>query len=184
MSDFNGGKVVKRITAPAIYNVPNDVDIVEVDTTSGLPTIIILQPIAISDTRSTVYISDVGDNASVGKITVQGSGGNTINGTPSIDLEVDGIIAEISIADRNRFIANLSTDDSTPPVPPINDKNFVMQQVAPVVSWSVPHNLDKKCAVQVTDNANKEIECEVIWNNLNQVTLNFNKPTSGWVYCN
>lgn len=60
--DFTGGKIIVRIVAPTSYNVPNDVDIIEVDTSSGGLTTINLQKITIGDARKSVYISDVSDN--------------------------------------------------------------------------------------------------------------------------
>lgn len=182
--DFTGGKIIVRIVAPTSYNVPNDVDIIEVDTSSGGLTTINLQKITIGDARKSVYISDVSNNASNGKITIATTGGNLINNQSSIDLEVDGIIAEVNIADTKRFIANLSTDDSTPPTPPVSDKNFVFQQTSNLAMWTVSHNLNKRCAVQVLDTLYNEIEAKVHWVNNNEVEVYLNKAQMGWVYCN
>ena len=179
----NVGKVIVRLVAPASYNVSNDVDIIEVDTSSGGITNINLQKIIISDTRKTVYISDVSNNANIGNINISTTGGNLINNASFITLSVNGIIAEVNIADTNRFIANLSTDESIPPTP-FGDKNFVMYQNVSAMLWSVPHNLNKRCAVQVLDNLFNEIETEIHWVNDNEVEIRFNKPRVGWVYCN
>lgn len=111
----NIGKIIVRLLAPASYNVSNDVDIIEVDTSSGGITNINLQKIIISDTRKTVYISDVSNNANIGNINISTTGGNLINNASFITLSVNGIIAEVNIADTNRFIANLSTDEDSPP---------------------------------------------------------------------
>lgn len=118
MTDFGEGKKLVRVTAPGTYTVTNDIDIVEVDTTSGGATNIILQIINIGVPRKTVYISDIGNNCSVGNITVTTLGGNTINNLPALILQDDGIVAEVNIGDRNRYIANLSTDSPSGPVPP------------------------------------------------------------------
>lgn len=178
------GKVVKHLIAPTTYTVVDDVCSIDVDTSSGGITIINLQPINISEVRRKIYVNDVSNNASVGKIIIQANGGNLINNGTSLTLEIDGISAEVEIADRNRFIANLSTDDNSPPVPPINDKNFVMHQTVNTSIWSVPHNLNKRCAVQVVDNLFNEIEASISWVDDNEVTVTLNKPSMGWVYCN
>ena len=65
-----------------------------------------------------------------------------------------------------------------------NDKNFVMQQSVAAVLWSVPHNLNKRCAVQIVDNSFNEIEAKIHWVNNNEVEITFNSPTTGYVYCN
>jgi hypothetical protein len=185
MSDSTGGKIIVRITPPLggmNYNVGNDLDYLEVDTSSGGVANIFLQKISIADARKPIYISDVGNNASIGNIRINATGGNLINNALFISLEVNGIVAEVNIADTNRFIANLSTDDTTPPTP--GDKNFVLQQMVASTIWSVPHNLNKKCAVQVVDNSLDEIMGKVHWVNNNEVEIRFNKPKTGWVYCN
>jgi len=66
----------------------------------------------------------------------------------------------------------------------ISDKNFVMQQVAPALVWSVPHNLNKRCTVQILNNLLHEIEGDIRWIDDNSVEITFNTPTEGWVYCN
>lgn len=179
----NVAKNVLKLVAPANYNVSYDVDIIEVDTSSGGITNINLQKIFISYGRKTLYISDRSNNASRGNIIINTTGGNLVNNNSSLVLSVDGIVAEVNVADTNRFIANLSTDEATPP-PVSGDKNFVMNQNVSAVLWSVPHNLNKRCAVQVLDNSFNEIEAEIHWVNDNEVEVRFNKPKVGWVYCN
>lgn len=66
----------------------------------------------------------------------------------------------------------------------VNDKNFVMQQLAPALVWSVPHNLGKRVSVQITDNSFNQIIGEVRWVNNNEVEITFTAPYVGWVYCN
>ena len=64
------------------------------------------------------------------------------------------------------------------------DKNFVYTQVAPSTTWVVNHNLAKRVAVNVVDAAGIAIIGEVRWNSDNQVTVLFNQPVTGAVYCN
>ena len=65
-----------------------------------------------------------------------------------------------------------------------SDKNYVYTQGAPSTTWVVNHNLGKRVAVNVTNLSGVEIGGEVIWNSDNQVTINFNQPVAGFVYCN
>jgi len=64
------------------------------------------------------------------------------------------------------------------------DNNFVFTQKNPLSSWIVIHGLGRRCSIQVITNTFKEIEAEIIWNSNNQVTINFNKARTGFVYCN
>lgn len=179
---MNGaGLVIKKLVAPVTYTVSNEVTSIDVDTSSGGLTTIILQKIHASYGQRRFYISDKGNNASVGNIIVVCSGGDLINNAPSLVLDNDGIVAEVVIADQTNYIANLNTDDV---IPVAGDKNYVHTQGVPSNSWTVTHNLQKKCAVSVVDSLDKEIEAEVQYDSINQVTVNFNQARTGYVYCN
>lgn len=184
MSNGQNNGTLKYLVAPTNYNVSNDVSIIEVDTSSGLPTVIFLQQIIVSEIRRPFFINDVSNNAAIGNIVIMPTGGNLINNAPFLVLSKNGISAQITISDRNRFIANLNTDDGTTPIPPIQDKNFVMQQSVAATTWSVPHNLNKRCAIQVLDNSFNEIIGKVHWVNDNECEVTFNTPKTGYVYCN
>jgi len=91
---------------------------IDVDTSSGGLTTLYIPNIVqngYDQVPKKIYINDVSNNASVGKITVVCIGGNTINNAPSIVLETNGVSAEIEIADRTRYLANLNTDDAPTP---------------------------------------------------------------------
>ena len=169
------------LVAPATYNVRNDVSVINVNTSSGGVTIINIPKITPSYPRSKLYINDVSNNASVGHIVVNATGGNLINNASSLVLNGDGISAEVEIADDNRFLVNLNTDA---PTPPVTDKNYVHTQTIPLSSWLVNHNLDKKCSVSLADSVSKEIEAEVEWINNNQVMVRLNKDSTGFAFCN
>ena len=109
---------VRRLVAPITYMVLDIDDMIDVDTSSGgLTTLYIPNIVAngYDQVPKKIYINDVSNNASVGKITVVCIGGNTINNAPSIVLETNGVSAEIEIADRTRYLANLNTDDAPTP---------------------------------------------------------------------
>ena len=130
----------------------------------------------------TIIVSDYTANSSANSITINATGGNTINGVTgsSVVINTNGKSLSIQAISPNQWIAFATNGTGTV----VGDKNFVFTQVAPLSSWTVLHNLDKRCAVQVVDNAFNEVEAEIIWNNNNQVTVNFNSPTTGQVYCN
>lgn len=109
---------VRRLVAPITYMVLDIDDMIDVDTSSGGLTTLYIPNIVqngYDQVPKKIYINDVSNNASVGKITVVCIGGNSINNLPQIVLDSNGVSAEIEIADRTRYIANLNTDDSTPP---------------------------------------------------------------------
>lgn len=62
--------------------------------------------------------------------------------------------------------------------------NFVFVQNVPATTWTVVHNLNKRCAVQVVDIFFHEIEADILWDSDNQVTITLNNPEAGYVYCN
>lgn len=71
------------------------------------------------------------------------------------------------------------------PKPPVDgDKNFVHTQSTSSTTWTVIHNLNKKCAVQVVDTSGNEIVGSIQWINDNSVVVSFNTATTGYVYCN
>lgn len=177
------GNIVKLIS-PENYNVLHDVCIIEVDTSNGGVTTINFPKIDLSNLRQTCYISDISNNASNSNIIVSAFSTDLINNQSSINLSLDGIIAEIKVADSKRLIANLSTDDSgsTPIV--VEDKNFPFAQTVLSSTWVVPHNLNKKCSVSITDEFNNKMVGAVTYTNNNQVIINFNSPKIGFVYCN
>jgi len=109
---------IVSLIAPASYNVSYDVDVIVVDTTSGEFTDIYLQTVISSNPQKVFTVNDNTGNASVGKIRIHATGGNTINGLNTLILDADNITAQISVCDQNAYIANLSTDTSGTPSTP------------------------------------------------------------------
>jgi hypothetical protein len=64
------------------------------------------------------------------------------------------------------------------------DKNYVHTQATTSDSWTVNHNLDKRCSVQVVGDDFKEVVADITWINNNTVQVDFNTATTGYVYCN
>jgi len=64
------------------------------------------------------------------------------------------------------------------------DKNYVHVQSAASAVWTIPHNLDKLCAIQAVDSFNNEIAGDIKWIDKNNVTITFNTPVSGKALCN
>ena len=64
------------------------------------------------------------------------------------------------------------------------DNNYVHTQAVANTTWNVPHNLGKRCSVQVVDNLGNEIVGSIQWIDDNNVTVTFKTAITGFVYCN
>ncbi len=64
------------------------------------------------------------------------------------------------------------------------DKHYVHNQTSASNSWDVTHNLGKFSSVTVVDSSYNRIEGEVIYNDINSLTINFTASFSGKAYIN
>jgi hypothetical protein len=64
------------------------------------------------------------------------------------------------------------------------DLNFVFNQLSPSSSWLVTHNLGKFPSVSVVDSGATLIIPNVIYTDINHVTISFGSATSGKAYLN
>ena len=55
----------------------------------------------------------------------------------------------------------------------VEDKNYVHNQTVASEEWIIVHNLNKYPAVNIINSANEEVVGEVIYDNVNQVTVRF-----------
>ena len=66
----------------------------------------------------------------------------------------------------------------------IQDKHFTYNQSTVSSTWVILHNLNKYPAVSVTDSAGTQVEGEVVYDNINQITIFFYAPFTGNAYLN
>jgi hypothetical protein len=64
------------------------------------------------------------------------------------------------------------------------DKNYTYVQSTPSTQWVVVHNMNKYPNVAVFDDNNNTVWTEVVYTNLNTITINFNSAMSGTVTLN
>jgi hypothetical protein len=64
------------------------------------------------------------------------------------------------------------------------DKNYVHTQSTPSTQWVINHNMNKFPNVAIIDENNNTIWTEVVYNDLNTITINFNSAMSGTVTLN
>lgn len=63
-------------------------------------------------------------------------------------------------------------------------QSYAHDQSVASAAWAITHNLGKYPSVTVTDSAGDEVEGEVRYNGINNVTVTFSAPFSGKAYLN
>lgn len=166
------------------YGFPIQDNVLLCDTTTGTVTINLFEIAEVGrHWYFQVFIVDYLSNSAVNNIIINASGSDTINGNSSTSLTINsnGQTFAIEPVSETEWIAFTTGNISGGGV---SDKNFVYTQGVASASWTVNHNLGKRCAVQVLDNAFNEVEAEIIWVDDDTVTVTFNNPQTGYVYCN
>ncbi len=98
------------------YVVRSNDDVINVNSTLGATTIY-LPNIAINGSKTRkIFVNDTGNSAATNPITLVAVGGDLVNGNISLLLDANRISAQIVIVNNNEYLANLSSDSSTPPV--------------------------------------------------------------------
>ncbi len=83
------------------------------------------------------------------------------------------------------YLLWIDTDAPTPGGGPVTgDLNFIYTQVSPSSSWPITHSLGKYPSVSVVDSGGSVIIADVLYPNINQVTVSFGAATSGKAYLN
>ena len=66
----------------------------------------------------------------------------------------------------------------------VNQEHYTHTQNTSASVWVINHNLNKNPAVSIVDTGGNEVEGDVLYVNLNSLTLTFSAPFSGKAYCN
>jgi len=64
------------------------------------------------------------------------------------------------------------------------DLGYTHDQSTPSSTWTVTHNLGRKCSIIVVDSADSVVNGKITYVNDNTITVNFNAAFSGYAYCN
>jgi|18_taG_2_1085343.scaffolds.fasta_scaffold73000_2 hypothetical protein len=138
----------------------------------------------LDQTNDVVPILDVSDASNPNKkISIQelasiiSAGLNTTNTSLSIDTNTN--LLTLTDSNLNSVTVDLSHLDSNG-----LDKNYVHDQIAPLLTWQISHNLDKFVSVSVVDSAGSVVAGEIKYVDSNNITLSFSAPFSGKAYCN
>lgn len=62
--------------------------------------------------------------------------------------------------------------------------HYEYTQGTPAAAWHITHNLGKHPSVTVLDSANSQVEGDVVYNSINDLTINFSGAFSGVAYLN
>ena len=92
----------------------------------------------------------------------------TINGVNALEITASGNVVLTQIGS----IANITTE------------TFVFEQGVSSSEWEIQHNLNKYPAVAVVDSAGNEMIAEVIYNDLNNITVRTGSPFKGKAFLN
>jgi len=171
---------LKYISGVSQYVVDGNDGILNVDTSVYSVTIILPNILnsGYTNTNKGFIINDVSENAGSNNIYIVANG-NTVNSASQVIINVNGGSAKCTPANNTEwFVVTEPVASST------SDKNYVFTQTTPSDTWTVNHNLDKRCSVQVVDDTYKEIIADITWVSNNTVTVEFNTATTGYVYCN
>lgn len=79
---------------------------------------------------------------------------------------------------------NYLIQETTPAVDPEADKRYTHVQAVASAIWVVPHNLGKRPAVTVVDSLSREIEADILHQDLNNLLIQFGGIAIGEAYCN
>jgi len=105
----------KYLSGTQTYNLNCQDDILNVDTTTGVVTIVLPNIInnGLDSIPKRFYINDVGNNASANNITLVSLYGNTINSSSSIVLNTNGISVELFQTSNIEWFASTSNGGSS-----------------------------------------------------------------------
>ena len=92
----------------------------------------------------------------------------TINGVNTLELTASGNVVFTQIG----AVANITTE------------TFIFEQGISSDVWEIKHNLNKYPSVAVVDSAGNEMIAEVIYNDLNNITIRTGAPFKGKAFLN
>jgi len=101
--------------------------------------------------------------------------------------QLDGTINNVKLKGKGNFIDISQTLTNQVDFEVVNiptDANFIFTQSIPSTTWTITHNLDKFCSVEVVSDSNVIKYGNVTYNNTNSLTITFSAAFSGKAYLN
>ncbi len=98
------------------YIVKGNDDYIKVNTSGGAISIFVPNILGsgLNNSVKRFYIADASGTAATNKITLYPTGGDSMNGTTYLDLDVNNVTAELLIVNNTEWQVNLSGDSGTP----------------------------------------------------------------------
>ena len=99
----------------------------------------------------------------------------------------DGVVNNIKLKGKGNFIDVSQTLTNQVDFEVVNiptDANFIFTQSIPSTTWTITHNLDKFCSVEVVSDSNVIKYGNVTYINSNSLTITFSAAFSGKAYLN
>lgn len=115
MSDTPNLKNIKNIVGDGgQYLITGNDDVLNVDTTADGIRLVLpnIQNSKLQQFYKSIYVNDTGNNASVNIIRISTLGGDTINGSPFVDIDVNGGSVVIELTGLKTWVANFGTTSS------------------------------------------------------------------------
>jgi hypothetical protein len=107
----------------------------------------------------------------------------TLAQTTTWDTAYNNMVVSATITGDVTKTLNLNQQDGGSVTVSYKDTH-VHTQGSPSATWVITHNMNKFPSVTVVDSGENIVEGEVIYNNLNQLTINFSGGFSGKAYIN
>lgn len=101
--------------------------------------------------------------------------------------QLDGTVNNIKLKGKGNFIDISQTLTNQVDFEVVNiptDANFIFTQSIPATNWTITHNLDKFCSVEVVSDSNVVKYGNVTYINSNSLTITFSAAFSGKAYLN
>jgi len=86
----------------------------------------------------------------------------------------------MSITNLNSVISAIGVDVGTL----YKKDTFVFQQQTAATTWTIQHNMGKIPSVTIYDSSFSEIEGDIVYTDINNITINFSVLVAGSVFLN
>jgi hypothetical protein len=106
----------RSVQGPITYVVRDNDDILNVDTTLGVVTLVFanIRGSGFNLIQKQYYVNDIGNNASINNIILQATGGDQINNNASFPLTTNGASIQVQISSQTEWLASGDTGGITP----------------------------------------------------------------------
>lgn len=149
--------------------------------------------------RAVTFYANSDDSLFINNLVIHNSSASFVGVRP---IRVEGSVTGVLIANNNITVysgtgaisdagvstslgaGNLINRVWTPSLTSTGDKNYVHDQPSGATTWTVTHNLGKRCSVTTINSSGTEIFGTLNYVSDNQVTVTFNISSSGKAYCN